>query len=189
MLKPKNRINKLASLASGCVLLAAAGGAQAGLLDGQTVSYTYFFPDSSSTYFSTANGNYVVGAGVEIPDGFCCNFEGSLDLSDTNILADFHGNSSYTGSAFNGFRISDVFGTIAPFTGVSINAATNMGGLDASRISFDADNIWVNWQGLFFDERTIVSLDINGGTVPEPATLALVSLGLVGIGVRRRRRG
>jgi len=185
----KNRFNKLADLAAGCVLLAAAGGAQAALLDGQTVSFTYFFPDASTVYSSPANGNYVVGAGVEIPNGICCGFEGALDLSDTNILADFHDSSSYTVSAFNGFRISDVFSTIAPFTGVSINAATNMGGLDASRISFDADNIWVNWQGLLFDSQTIVSLDINGGTVPEPATLALVSLGLVGIGAQRRRRG
>ena len=64
-----------------------------------------------------------------------------------------------------------------------------MVGFDASRVTFDADNIWVNWQGLAFDENTIVSLDITGSAaVPEPGTLSLLVLGLLATGLRRRAR-
>lgn len=79
-------------------------------------------------------------------------------------------------------------GTIPDFTSVAINAATNMAGFDASRITFDANNIWVNWQGLPYDTNTIVSLDVNGGSdVPEPSTMLLVGLGAVAILASRRR--
>lgn len=178
----------LLTLAVGITATVATPVANAALLMGNTVSFTYLFSDINTVYGSSANGNYVVGAGVEILNGFCCNFEGTLDISDSNILADFHGSSTYSGASFNGFRITDVNSTIASFTSVSVNAITNMGGFDASRVTFDADNIWVNWQGLNFDANTFVSIDIGGGTsVPEPTSLALVAAALVAAGTLRRK--
>lgn len=192
------KMNRLVCVRTGGILslllglamvLGAPGSAQATLLNGETVSFTYFFPDITSVYGSPSDGNYLVGAGVEILNGFCCGFEGTLDISDTNMLADFGSSTFYTPGSFNGFKISDVFGTIDSFTSVAINASTNMIGFDASRVTFDANNIWVNWQGLGFDENTIVSLDINGGSaVPEPGTLSLLVLGLLATGLRQRAR-
>lgn len=188
MKRLKLNLDKVMRGLAALAIVASAGAAQAALLDGKTVSFTYLFPTISTVYGSPADGNYVVGAGVEIPNGFCCGFEGTLNLSDTNILADFIASTFYTGTSFNGFRISDVNSTIGDFTGVTINGLTNMVGFDASRVTFDANNIWVNWQGLAFNPDTFVSLDINGGNqVSEPAGIALLALGLLAASAAGRR--
>ena len=177
------------ALAIGSAALLALPSAQAGLLDGKTVSFTYLFPDASSVYGSGANGNYVVGAGVEIPNGVCCGFEGAVDISDSNIRVDFHASSTYSGATFNGFRITDFFNTIDDFTAASVNAITDMAGFGAGNVTFDANNIYVNWQGLSFDSGRVVSIDLAGAHVPEPAALSLLALSLLGLGLMRRRHG
>ena len=176
-------------LAFGSAAMLALPSAQASLLDGKTVSFTYLFPDASSVYGSGANGNYVVGAGVEIPNGVCCGFEGAVDISDSNIRVDFHASSTYSGAAFNGFRVTDLFNTIDDFTTANVNAITDMAGFGAGNVTFDANNIYVNWQGLSFDNGRVVSIDLSGGHVPEPAALSLLALSLLGLGVMRRRHG
>src|SRR5262245_21336008 len=114
----------LAGAAVAAVALLSATGAQAALLNGKTIQFTYLFPDINTIYQGVQQ-NYVVGAGVEIPNGVCCNFEGSVNFSDTNILIDFVADSGYTASSFNGFRVTDIFGTIDAFTSASVNAITN----------------------------------------------------------------
>jgi len=146
----------------------------------------------SSPYDNADNGNVVVGAGVEIAnmvDGVA-----SMDISDTNILIDFSRSSYFTGSSFNGWVLTDVFSSIDDFTSVTIDAITNMAGFGSSNVSFDADHIRVNWQGLAFNSDTVVSLTVqgrNGGNVPEPGALILMGLGLLAAAgvVRMRRRG
>lgn len=176
-------------LLAAVAFVATLGTAHATLLTGKTVSYQYAFPSINSNYGSPADGNYVVGSGVEILNGFCCNFEGQLDFTDAGFKAVFHDEGSYTYSSFNGFRVSDVFGQIASFTSVTIGTATNMVGFDASRISFDHDNIWINWQGLAFNPNTVVAIEVNGASdVPEPGVIALMGLALAGLAVSRRRK-
>lgn len=188
MKRLKLNLNKVMRGLAALAIVASAGAAQAALLDGKTVSFTYLLPTINVDYPSSANGNYVVGAGVEISNGFCCGYEGTLNLSDTNILADFIASSAYNSAVFSGFRISDVNSTIGDFTGVTINGLTNMVGFNASRVTFDANNIWVNLQSLAFTHNTFVSLDINGGNqVPEPAGIALLALGLLAASAAGRR--
>ncbi len=172
-----------------------SGSAHAILLEGQVVRYQYLFPDMASVFPSSSNGNYLVGPGVEVDallSAAGIEGPGSLDLSDTNLLVDFSTSQLVFPAPFNGFQVTDIFGTIAPFTGVTINGATNLAGFDASRIVFDADNIFVNLQGLEFTADSVLSLDLAGGDtpqgVPEPDSALLVGLGLLAVLARRRTR-
>ncbi len=179
MLKPK--------IASGLVLvvfLASPIVAFGALLNGKTVEYQYFYPTNTTPYSSADNGNKVVGPGIEVTN--IADNDGTLDISDTNLFVAYTGSSTWSTASFNGFRIRDVFGTINAFTGVTVNPATTMVGFNASRITFDANQIWVNWNGLDFNPNTIVSLDIQ--SIPEPSTLLLAAVAVVGFGWRRRSR-
>lgn len=165
---------------------AAAAPASAALLDGQTVKVEYLFPDTNSLYEGPYD--YVVGT-----DGARSFFNiASVTLGDTTVQADAFcgGGCSWSSAAFNGIHIFDAFNTVAAFTSVTLDASTNYAGLDASRITFDADNIWINWQGL--DANGHVALNINdgaSGAVPEPAAWALMigGFGMAGATLRRRR--
>jgi len=165
---------------------------QAALLEGNTVRWTYIYPEQGTI---SDTRDVVVGAGTEITnwhDYFSVNF------SDTNIYIPYTWPDWYDISwddvSFNGFGVSDLNGTIPDITSVTVNPLTNLVGLDASRIAFDANNIYVNWHGLPFDSRTIVSLDITGAqrvpdglNTPLPAAVWLLGSGLIGlIGIRRR---
>jgi PEP-CTERM motif len=178
-------------IAAVCVLslLGSRNADAAPILLGQMVNVSYRFPDINTVF----NGNSVdvlVGPGTEISGFPVGDPRTNIDLSDTNIFVTYNSASTWTSTAFNGLRFFDVNGTIPALVSVTINAATNMVGLDASRITFDADHIWVNWQGLAFNQQTIVSLDVNASpaAVPEPATFVLLGAGLVSLGLRRKMR-
>jgi hypothetical protein len=66
-------------------------------------------------------------------------------------------------------------------------SATTMTGFDAFRITFDENNIYVNFQGLdWTNVGAHVSLDLT--PVPIPSAVYLFGTGLVGlVGLKRRR--
>ena len=175
--------------------LVLGNAAQATLLNEKVVGFQAYFPNMAAPYGTpgdglgeASNGNHLVGDGIEVAnigDGL-----GWLDISDTNLLIRFSYDTYYYTADFLGFRVFDVFNTIAAISDIVINPATNMLNFDMSRVTFDADNIWINFQGLEFTSDTIVSLDIIGGQqeIPEPGTLALLGFALLGMAGALRRR-
>ncbi|MCG3189989.1 MAG: hypothetical protein LKCHEGNO_02541 [Burkholderiaceae bacterium] len=185
-----NCMKSLVAAGFAAAALVAAPVAQAAPFLGETVNYQYYYPNLGSPYPNADNGNYVVGAGVEI--GNMVDGVASMDISDTNILIDFRSSSWFNTGSFNGWVLTDVLSSIDAFTSVTIDAITNLAGFGASNVSFDADHIRVNFAGLDFNTDSVVSLTVNGGQkVPEPGALVLMGLGLLAAAgaARMRKRG
>src|SRR2546430_13740331 len=86
--------------------------ARASFLDGQTVQTTYLYPSASTVLAGPVNS--LVGPGVEL-----ANFAGfaNIDFSDTNIRITTTRNAGVNNVAFDGFRFTDINGTISAITG------------------------------------------------------------------------
>lgn len=175
-------------------ILAGPGRADAGFM-ANTLSYEYLTPTVGTV---TNSSTFVVTGGVERSSLFNGNTGtdvANFDVSDNSVLVQFYATGSWTPAFFNGFHLSDISNTIPAITGVTANSATNMSGFGTGNVSFDANNIFVNWESLSFtnDPPTVVQLDVTfaGGSVatPLPPTLlaGFLGMGLLA-GVRRFRR-
>lgn len=162
----------------------STGIANAGVLDGQTVNYQYYFPALDNPYPYPSTGNYFVDSSVEVTD--VIDELGTLDFSGDGFVVTFT-NTGFWGSfepaSFNGFVISDVFSTINTFTSFSLLSNTGLTGNPV--LSFDADHLYVNWQGFGI---TVGELAFTVSAIPEPENYAmlLAGLGLVGFSIRRK---
>lgn len=123
-----------------------------------------------------------------------------IDIGDDTIRIDVVNNIKFNQFDFNGL----VFELVAPdevsdFANVFIESG-GLPGFDASRLSFTADSVFLNFSDLFFDVQQngsssmVLKLEPAAAipvTTPEPASVLLWTLGAAGMGwsaLRRRSR-
>ena len=176
-----NQLRRLSRVVLVAVACSVTGPARADLLTGDTIRTWELYPDLSTIFAGP----------VDVVDpGNILAFPGfapivNIAFNDANITITMVRDATAFTSAFNGFRFFDV--SEAPFGSVTLDSATDVPGIDASRVSFDAQNIYVNFSGIAYSTGQEVSLDIRA--VPEPASslVLLVIAAFVTIAVRRRK--
>jgi hypothetical protein len=122
---------------------------------GHTVGYQYLFPTNTNVLL---NKDITVGAGTE---GDMYGNYAVLNFSDNQISVDFSGGATWSTASFNGFHVVDSQNQLSNITNVTLDSTSNMVGLVGSRVTFDSNNIWVNWNGLSFNPNTLVVLDVT----------------------------
>jgi hypothetical protein len=108
----------------------------------------------------------------------------NISFDDANITITMDRDATAYTSAFNGFRFFDA--SEAPFGSVTLDSATNVPGMDASRVTFDAQDIYVNFSGITYSTGQEVSLDLRA--VPEP-TYSVVLLPIAALLIFKVSRG
>lgn len=183
----------LALLAIGNLALASAP-AQAGLL-GSTVDLGYRYQATAADTLLTTLDQVQVGSGVEATCPGALNLctmltsaTQSVDIDDRSITYRYVGNGSGFNPVFiNGFDFQALnLGSAI----TAIDLSTDIVGLDLSRLSFTANSLRIDMQGLSLlapGNTFTVQLLTATATVPEPGTALLAALALAGLLTVRRR--
>ncbi len=155
----------------------------------------FFYPPSSFTVGDltfVAGGQNIIG-GVGTPYNLSRNlFTDNFGLGMTILIAGTYdmfavnaGHFAFPGSAV--FTITTNLGTYTFNETVSV--AYNQGPLTFLGFEADAGEFFtsVNWTWGFSGVNAVGVTDVQLGSIPEPATLALLGLGLAGLGFNKRR--
>ena len=150
-------------------------------LIGSTVNVDWFFPNLATLLCS--NGSAVVGAGVEYPAG-CTGFSAiSIDITDLQVIVTNNSTFAFSAGAFNGFVMTILSGPSI------LSASFNSGALGFTSLAFDATSVSFNFASVAGGTVGRMAIfDIGTSSVPEPGTLALLGLGLFGMGLARRKK-
>jgi len=156
-------------------MLASPVSAQIAL--GDTLQIQYLFPDAGSVI--ETDSTTFTGAGTILP----IIYTGTATFDSNLITLVQNSDWSYNPATFSGVRITDL-SNLSAFNGWSVLPATTMTGFS---FSMDSGSIFVNWQGVQTFTGATVAI---GGSVPEPASWAMMlgGFGLVGGAMRSRRR-
>jgi hypothetical protein len=186
-----------------------AAPAAAALLQGNVLQISLRGPDINTVNTAPSYSGQLQDNVVGISGTYFLNVSGfpsplaAISPHDRQIIiyspfadSSFFASVIYYPHDFNGFAFRDMLNNIDPFTSVTVSALNTLTGFDGARISFDADNIFINLSGLTFYQGQRAVLDINPisapppvGGVPEPAGWALLiaGFGLTAAAMRRRR--
>ena len=178
----------LLGLAALAVLAASPAGAQG--LNGQLVQQTFRFPNTTTVFEND-------GTKLVTPLGANYSFSGGIIttvLQPTQVTFTFPNNDSI-GSAgtFTGIVLSETGPLPATITGVTL-ASSTIPGFDASRVSFDAGDIFTNFTNLNEGAGQTVTLNFTTNALastPEPSSVAafgFTALGIAGLMLRARKR-
>ncbi len=181
-----------------CMVIVVSAGftlpAHAGFT-GKTLDAAWYFPDLFIPYaFASANpSTFMVGAGVESTIGVEGVTTIIADFSDDALRLDFGtvlSAPTWNSASFNGLVFSVLAGGALDFSGMQVGAATTLAGFDASRVSFDATSLALDFGGLAYVDGTVVQLlfTSNPASIPLPGSAALLGLGLAGLAAARRKR-
>ena len=179
------------AFAAALLALSFSGAAQASLL-GQTVTCT----GGSLACKPLAGG--VVGAGTEfeLVDTIFGQEFGvwGIDLGENSIsMLNIAGPGSYGDFPGFTFTLGDLFWSNDPtatITGIANFTSDGTTGMDADDVSVAANALTIDYGGSIWQTGSFISFDLvtSHSALPEPATLALFGLGLLGLGVALRRR-
>lgn len=115
-----------------------------------------------------------------------------VDLFDTGVTVTFQttlDSPTWNNTPFNGLVLTS-FSNLGISSPV-VDPATTLGGFDASRVNLSGNDIQLNFAGLSYTNGSVVAVnftDLSGTNVPEPASAALLAMGLTGVALLRRRR-
>jgi hypothetical protein len=172
-------------------IVAAAPAAAQGL-PGADLGWQYYGgggPLTASVTGSVTGGQFIVGSGngefieptgngpLPIFDIYATDNTITFDYSPATPSNWSDSPFSLAPTIYNGIAINLL--SSGSFSSVTVDPSTNMAGFGAGNISFTADQIEINWEGLAFNASTVVTLDVaDPPAVPEPSTLGLADAGL-----------
>lgn len=188
----KNLKAKAVGVAALCIAAVfAITSVNAATLDGSTIRATAAFPNIPG---STTAGpvDAVVGAGVEFSNGQFTPFFGPTFDFSGNTITITHTATGHSSGTFNGYIFNDLNDTLGDFTSLSvISDTTGFFSGDLSRLFFDAENLYVNFESLFFQtssDQIVLGVGMGVSVVPIPATLPLFASGIAIFGLYGWRR-
>ena len=128
--------------------------------EGQTINYAYLYPTVSTVYVNNIH-DVTVGPDVEVSQLYAEQNIASMDISNDRLLITYVDYADWNDTSYNGFRISDSSGTVDDIVGVTVLQDGGNPGFDTTRVTFDANNVYVNWHGLEFQPGDVVEIGIQ----------------------------
>jgi hypothetical protein len=152
---------------------------------GQTVTTQFVY---GATVYASQTQLVAQGGYQFVPGSYnAYNENAYVEVGANSITVGQVANTVYGPGQFNGFRLIDLGETIISATLLSVNGIL---AFDASRLTFDANDVYIDFNGLSPDSAHSVVVAVrfsdSAASVPEPATVALLGLALLGFAVSRR---